>query len=283
MAQLEKTLFRWPNVNIFPPDPDGPLGLGSILTKVSEPRFPLNRGNIHPLCSYPVRVKKNFLVKDKQDNNGVVRLWLRVLDILGIGASTTLGRIQSQEQTFVLETLEIRSFDPSVQYLKEALTASPEIQTYIAEKRHIALFRTPVTFFIVTDIVLAKAGGCFAHVAQARTEAAVSGGLSFDLDFDPGSRVKVGADVDITQCAGHEVRLDLDPGAIIAYGVQKVVFGRRITIKPYGKDAFMSRDGDQDDRDVLCDEQDSSVSLDELSEADMDDAKELMIQHAFNF
>lgn len=88
--------------------------------------------------------------------------------------------------------------------------------------------------------MLTKASGRFAYVAQNGTEATVSRGLS----LDPGSGVKISANVDITRCTGYEVRLNLDLDCIIAYSVQKVVFRRHIAIKPYGKDAFISKDGD---------------------------------------
>ncbi|KAM5446078.1 hypothetical protein MaudCBS49596_006888 [Microsporum audouinii] len=140
------TYFLCPLADPVPAAPEGPLALGSVLKSPNVPLSPLNRD----AALTPPKVVST-VETDWQKS---------VSDILGAGADVSVDHSRANHSNFAFDKLTTLSFEPTLEYIKEALQAAG-VRQY-RDSRGLARCKS---LYIVTGLKLAS-GAAIRYVSQ---------------------------------------------------------------------------------------------------------------------
>ncbi|RWA10129.1 hypothetical protein EKO27_g4956 [Xylaria grammica] len=211
-----KTYFLCPTSDFIYPPPTGPLCLGSIIRSTSAPQYPLNRASVVAVAdAFPPVVEtdwKKTVSTEKGLGLGVYAQFLQLATGgLPLGPEVNVERSNKTANTFAFDTVTTLAFEPTQEYVEEAVKA-PAVQAWLREPRQ--KFALVSELFVVTGMKLVK-GAKLKYSTSHST--AVKGNLGIDSEF------------------------------VFAFRVKRLKFGRRLKLEEYNEGAFMTVGGKKDD------------------------------------
>ena len=248
-----KTYFLCPTSDFIHPPPFGPLLLGSILRSTSAPQYPLNKTDIVPVNNLDPPIVETDWKKTVSAQTAVsvgVYAQLLQLETGGLGAELDVERSTLTEIVFAFDNLTTMSFDPSPQYVQEAIKA-PAVQTWLREpKQRLA----PVSsLYLVTGMKLVK-GAKIKYSTGAST--AVAG--NFGVDVAP-IGMAIGPKGHWSKINDDETKFSRKSEFVFAIRVKKLRIGRSLKTEDYNKGAFLAIGKDeQDDTTIFIEDVDGS-------------------------
>lgn len=256
-----KTYFLCPISEAIHPPPAGPLRLGSIIRSTSTPQFPLNRASIVPVVDEEPPVVeadwKRTISAETGFGLGVYAQFLqRVTGGLGPGSGVDVevgvNRSYRTTSSFAFDTVTTVSFDPTPQYINEAVKV-PAVQAYLREPKQ--RFAPVVSLFLVTGMKVVKGAkikystsGCTAATGNVGIDMAPVG-----MTFGPKGRW--------ARTDDDETEFNRDSEFVFAFRVRRLRFGRKVKTEEYTKGAFLAigKDESGDEMElVLVDDVDGS-------------------------
>jgi len=203
--------------------PDGPLRLGSILSRPSDGLSILNRDNYIPVpdqdVSPPV-IQTNFRSISRSTDSSGMSLWAKFLQVQGLAGVDNSTIVKTGFSCKELATL---SFFPKDDYVKEAVDSAP-VQKYLSG----GLLSRPV--YLVTGLKIAR--GVQQEVSRSK-HSEIGGRVAVDignvtLGVPVGNEVSVaGLEALSGSKAGQRMLLGGSSDFIFAYRVRKITFRKR--------------------------------------------------------
>lgn len=256
-----KTYFLCPTSDFIHPPPTGPLCLGSIIRSTSAPQYPLNRASVVPVAdALPPVVEtdwKKTVSAEKGLGLGVYAQFLQLATGgLPLGSEANVEYSSKKANTFAFDTVTTLAFEPTQEYVEEAIKA-PAVQAWLREPRQ--KFALVSELFIVTGMKLVNGAKIKYSISQSTT---VKGNVGVDMiargtTFGP---------------KGHWTRTNDDATEsnresefVFAFCVKRLKFGRRLKLEEYNKGAFMTVGGKKDD--------DECVLVEDVDGADINAAQ----------
>ena len=153
-----KTYFLCPTSDFIHPPPAGPLCLGSIIRSTSTPQFPLNGANIVPVANANPPVVETDWKKTVSAETGFgLGVYAQFLQLatggLPLGPEVDVEHSRRTANMFAFDTVTTLSFEPTPQYIEEAIKA-PAVQTWLREPKQ--RFAPVVSLFLLTGMKLVK-------------------------------------------------------------------------------------------------------------------------------
>jgi hypothetical protein len=250
-----KTYFLCPTSDFIHPPPAGPLCLGSIIRSTSTPQFPLNGANIVPVANENLPVVetdwKKTISAETALGLGVYAQFLQLATGgLGLGPAVDVEHSSRTVNMFAFDNVTTVSFEPTSQYVEEAVKA-PAVQTWLREPKQ--RFAPVVSLFLVTGMKLVK-GARIKYSTSGST--AVTGNMSIDvaplgMTFGPKGHWSSTND--------DETEFNRDSEFVFAFRVKRLGFGRKLKVEEYNRGAFLAIGKDEhDDESVLVEDVDGS-------------------------
>lgn len=152
--------------------------------------------------------------------------------------------------TFAFDKLTTVSFEPTPQYVDEAIKA-PAVQAYLKEPKQ--RFNPIVSLFLVTGMKLASG----ARIKYSQSEStAVTGNVGINI---APLGMNLGPRGYWTRKNGDQTEFSRDSEFIFAFRVKRLRFGREVKLAEYNKGAFLGIEKhENDDESVLVDDIDGS-------------------------
>lgn len=255
-----KTYFLCPTSDFIHPPPIGPLGLGSIIRSTSAPQFPLNRLNAVTVTdAYPPIIETDWKKTVSAETGQGLGVFAQFLQLATLGSSpldanVEVAHTRATGSVFAFDTLTTLSFEPSLEYVGEAIKA-PAVQAWLKEPRQ-RFSPASVSLYLVTGIKLAK-GARIRFSKEYKTT--VSGHIGVDLSA-LGAPLTVGPKGHWTSAKADETELNRESEFVFAFCVKRLRFGRKLKVERHNKGSFMSvGDGEgEDDEGVLVEDVDGS-------------------------
>ncbi|KAJ3480524.1 hypothetical protein NLG97_g8051 [Lecanicillium saksenae] len=218
--------FLWNERFLRHQHPRGPLTLGILLRKVETPRFALNK---EKLVSVPdERIDKCIFRGSLFDTS---KQKIAHFDASGgvdpIFAHLRAGLVDAATDT-VQATLQVTSFDPSPQYVRDALL---KCDTTADEIKRMTWRNSPQVYFMVTDLVVTHGTG--GEAVTERHHEIVAGAnlqLSSPMGSDDLPVPLVSAGAAFGRGKRDERRLELEDGLVLAFGVYKITVSHKFKI-----------------------------------------------------
>lgn len=251
-----KTYFLCPpSDSIFPP-PAGPLCLGAIIRSTSSPQVPLNRASVIPVVDEnPPVVEtdwKKTVTHETKFGFGLYAQFLQ-LAIGGLGPEVDVEHSRQRVNTFYFDTMTTLKFEPTPEYIHEAIRA-PSVQAYL--KDHKQRFAPSVSLFLVTGMKIVK-GANYKYSTSATSGVAANVGIASSAL----GGMSVGPKGHWTSTTEDENEFKRGSEFVFAFRVKRLRFKKKIEAEDYNKGAFLSiNDGKDNDgtQHVLIDDQDGS-------------------------
>ncbi|KAK5203542.1 hypothetical protein LTR41_010787, partial [Exophiala xenobiotica] len=175
-----KTYFLCPTSDFIYPPPTGPLRLGSIIRSTSAPQYPLNRASVVAVTdAFPPVVEtdwKKTVSTEKGLGLGVYAQFLQLATGgLALGPELNVEHSNKTANTFAFDTLTTLAFEPTQEYVEEAVKA-PAVQTWLREPRQ--KYALVSELFVVTGMKLVKGAKIKYSTSQSTT---AKGNLGIDV------------------------------------------------------------------------------------------------------
>jgi len=258
-----KTYFLCPTSDFIHPPPAGPLCLGSIIRSTSTPQFPLNGANIVPVANAnPPVVETDWKKTISAETGFGLGVYAQFLQLatggLGLGPEVDVEHSSRTANTFAFDTVTTVSFEPTPQYVDEAVKA-PAVQAYLREPKQ--RFAPVVSLFLVTGMKLVK-GAKIKYSTSGST--AVTGNIGIDvaplgMTFGPKGHW--------TRTNDAETEFNRDSEFVFAFRVKRLRFGRKVKTEEYNKGAFLATGRDENDDET------ESVLVDDVDGSDIENAR----------
>lgn len=250
-----KTYFLCPTSDFIHPPPAGPLRLGSIIRSPSTPQYSLNGANIVPVANEnPAVVESEWKKTISTETALGVGIYAQFLQLatggLGLGPEVNVEHSNRTAHMFAFDSLTTMSFEPTPQYVEEAVKA-PAVQTWLREPKQ--RFAPVSSLFLVTGMKLVK-GAKLKYSTGGGT--AVTGNIGIDvaplgMAFGPKGHWSSTAD--------DETEFNRDSEFVFAFRVKRLRFGRKLKVEEYNKGAFLAvGQQEQDDESVVVEDIDGS-------------------------
>lgn len=256
MASFTKTYFLCPTLDFIHPPPIGPLCLGSIIRSTSTPQYPLNRSKTVAVAdAFPPVVEtdwKKTISTEKGFGGGVYAQFLQLATGgLPLGPEVNVGHSNTTANVFAFDTMTTQAFEPTQEYIQEAIKA-PAVQTWLREPKQ--KFALDVSLFLVTGMKLVKGARIKYSTSQSTT---VSGNFGIDV---PALATTFGPKGHWTTMNSDETELHRESEFVFAFRVKRLKFGRRLKVDDYNKGAVLSYggEGQEDGEFVLVEDVDGS-------------------------
>lgn len=157
---------------------------------------------------------------------------------LPLGPEVDVNYSNKTTNTFAFDTITTLAFDPTQEYIEEAVKA-PAVQAWLREPRQ--KFSLVSELFVVTGMKLVKGAKIQYSTSRSTT---VKGNLGIDVaalgtTFGPKGHWTSTSD-DATE-SNHESEF------VFAFRVKRLKFGRRLKLEEHNKGAFMAVGGMKDD------------------------------------
>lgn len=242
-----KTYFLCPTSDFIFPPPEGPLQLGSIVRSTSAPQYPLNKASVVdvPDASPPV-VEINWKKTISTENGlglGIYAQFLRLATGgLPIGPEGDLEHTKKTANTFAFDTVTTIAFEPTQEYVEEAVKA-PAVQAWLKEPRQ--KFALVSELFVVTGMKIVK-GAKIKYSSSQNTK--VKGNIGIDV---PTLGMTFGPKGNWTSTNDDTTESTRESEFVFAFRVKRLRFGRRLKLEQYNKGAFMSIGGKEDNEECI--------------------------------
>ena len=246
-----KTYFLCPTSDFIHPPPVGPLCLGSIIRSTSTPQFPLNRANVISVANANPPVVETDWKKTVSAETGFgLGLYAQFLQVATGGPEVDVGHSSRVASTFAFDTVTTLSFEPTPQYIEEAIKA-PAIQTWLMEPKQ--RFAPVVSLFLLTGLKLAK--GARIKYSTSKSTAVIG---NIGINVAPLS-MTFGPKGHWSSTNDDETVFIRESEFVFAFHVKRLRFGRKLKVEEYNKGAFLANCKDKhDDESVLVEDVDGS-------------------------
>lgn len=251
-----KTYFLCPPSDLILPPPDGPLRLGAIIRSTSLPQVLLNRGCVIPVQNEDTPVVetdwKKTVTHETKFGFGLYAQFLE-LAVDGLGPEVDFKHSRQRQNTFCFDTMTTLKFEPTPEYIHEAIRA-PSVQVYL--KDHKQRFAPSVSLFLVTGMKIVKG-------ANIRYSTSATGGIAVNMGIASNAfgGMSVGPKGHWTSTTKDENEFKRGSEFVFAFRVKRLRFKKKVEAEDYNKGAFLSiNDGKDNDRTqhALVDDQDGS-------------------------
>ena len=238
-----KTYFLCPTSDFIYPPPTGPLCLGSIIRSTSVPQYPLNKGGVVAVSDeFPPVVEtdwKKTISTEKGVGLGIYAQFLQLATGgLRFGPEVNVEHSNKTANTFAFDTVTTLSFEPTQEYVEEAVKA-PAVRTWLREPRQ--KFALVNELFLITGLKLVKGAKIIYSTSQSTT---VEGNLGI---YVPALGTTFGPKGHWTSTNDDATESSRESEFVFAFRVKRLKFGRRLKLEEYNKGAFMTVGGKKDD------------------------------------
>ncbi|KAI1116604.1 hypothetical protein F5Y14DRAFT_48575 [Nemania sp. NC0429] len=238
-----KTYFLCPTSDFISPPPTGPLCLGSIIRSTSAPQYPLNRASVVAVAdASPPIVEtdwKKTVSTEKGLGLGVYAQFLQLaIGGVPLGPEVKVEHATRTRNTFAFDTMTTLSFEPTQEYVEQAVRA-PAVQAWLREPRQ--RFALANALFLVTGMKLVK-GARIKYLTSRSTM--VKGDLGLDVTA---LGTTFGPKGHWTRAEEGVVESTREAEFVFAFRVKRLRFGRRVRLEEYSKGAFMAVGGKADE------------------------------------
>ena len=242
-----KTYFLCPTSDFILPPPEGPLQLGSIVHSTSAPQYPLNKASVVDVPNaIPPIVEKDWRKTVSAEDGlglGVYAHFSRLATGgVPIGPEGNLERTKKTANTFAFDTVTTIAFEPTREYVEEAVKA-PAVQAWLKEPRH--KFARGRELFVVTGMKIVK-GARMKYSSSQNTKVRANVGIDV-----PTLGVTLGPKGSWTSTNDDTTESTRESEFVFAFRVKRLRFGRRLKLEEYNKGAFMSIGGKEDDEECI--------------------------------
>ncbi|KAK1238466.1 hypothetical protein MKX07_006612 [Trichoderma sp. CBMAI-0711] len=242
--------------DLIHPPPEGPLCLGSIIRSPSTPQYPLNGGSVVAVPNaYPPFVETEFK-KTVTSEKGMS------LEFHGhsqgpatrkipIGFEINSRRKKKSVKSFAFDTVTTHSFEPTQEYVQEAIKA-PAVQAWLREPKQ--KFAPVCSLYLVTALKIAKGARIKYSTLQWKT---VTGNGGID---GPARATLLSPEGPLTSTNTFEKGFNYEDEFVFAFRVKRLKIGRKVKVEDYNKGAFLAIGGeaDEDGLSVLVEDVDGS-------------------------
>jgi len=251
-----KTYFLCPTSDFIHPPPAGPLCFGSIIRSTSTPQFALNRAAtvaVPDADTFPPVTETDWKTTISTERDLGLGVYAQFLQLATAGADLSLQTSQKTTSAFAFGAVTTLAFEPSREYVQEAIKAAPAIQTWLREPKQ-KFSPVGVSLFMVTGLKIVK--GARIKYETSKTTA-VTGNFGFDLTA---MGTTVGPKGSWTAKREDETEFDRESEFVFAFRVKRLRIGRNLKVEEYNKGAFLAvgEEQDEEDEDVLVEDVDGS-------------------------
>ncbi|KAJ5364600.1 uncharacterized protein N7496_010313 [Penicillium cataractarum] len=231
-----KTYFLCPTSDFLSPPPIGPLCLGSIIRSTSLPQYPLNRASVVAVADeFPPVVETDWKKTVSTETGLGLGVYAQFLQLatggLPLGPEVNVEYSKRAANTFAFDTVTTLAFEPTQEYMEEAVKA-PAVQTWLREPRQrFALFSE---LFMVTGMKLVKGAKIKYSTSQSTT---AKGNLGIDVSA---LGTTFGPKGNWSSMNDDATESNRESEFVFAFRVKRLRFGRRLKLEEYNKGAFMT-------------------------------------------
>jgi len=217
----KKTFIPAPNCE-YPPN--GSIRLGVILSDPFDPGTCLNPDGPLPFPdNMPIQKpdpKTNWVQSAPSERGGLIGLWARFLEFIGIEAELSFSWESSKGNAYEFKEMQAEFFDPTMQYTEESVL-NPPVARYIKENR----FHKPV--YMITGVRIVKG----ADVAFSRSKAKDMK-LKVGADGKPAG-VPAGGGFETGYHAkdNEDLKFSTDGQFVFAYRLREIYYSRALKIQ----------------------------------------------------
>lgn len=230
---MKKTYFLSPNVD-YPPSSN--ISLGRIWTDPSDPGTCINPDGPLPFPSN-MQVqhghKTDWRHKTSGEHKGVIGIWARFLQVVGLDAEARVTWHNSNGDTYEFKKLDTDFIDPTTEYYKQSVLA-PSVAQYIVETK----FRKSI--YMITGVKIARG----ADVEQARSEEA---GTHLRIGVNgttAGSPVAAGPEVSISSSGSETTSSKGSSDFVFAYRLREIYYSKgKVKHREHNKGALQDLSG----------------------------------------
>ncbi|KAF5723717.1 hypothetical protein FMUND_1536 [Fusarium mundagurra] len=196
--------------------------------------------------------------KEKGLGLGIYAQFLQLASggLLPLGPEMDVEHSSKTENTFAFDTVTTLGFEPTQEYVKQAVQA-PAVQTWLNEPRQ--KFGLVSELFLITGLKLVK-GAKIAYSSSQTT--AIKGNLGIDVTA---LRIPFGPKGNWSRTNDDAVESNRASEFVFAFRVKRLRFGRRLKLEEYSKGAFMAFGSKKDEEE--------GVMVEDVNGADIKTAK----------
>ena len=238
-----KTYFLCPTSDFIHPPPTGPLCLGSIIRSTSAPQYPLNRASVVAVANaFPPVVETDWKKTISTENGLALGVYAQFLQLatcgLPLGPEMNVEHSNKTADTFAFDTVTTLAFEPTQEYVEEAVKA-PAVQAWLREPRQ--RFALVSELFVVTGMKLVKGAKIKYSTSQSTM---VKGNLGIDVTA---LGTTIGPKGHWASTNDDATESNRESEFVFAFRVKRLKFGRRLKLEEYNKGAFMTVGEKKDD------------------------------------
>ena len=230
---MKKTYFLAPNLD-YPPSSN--ISLGRIWTDPSDPGTCINPDGPLPFPSN-MQVqhghKTEWRNKTGGQHKGLIAIWARFLQVVGIDAEASITWHNSKGDTYEFKTLDTEFIDPTMEYYTQSVLA-PSVAEYIVETK----FKKSI--YMITGVKIARG----ADVEQARSKEA---GTHLKVGVDgttAGSPVAAGPEVTISSSKTETTSSKGSSDFVFAYRLREIYYSKgKVKHREHNKGALQDLGG----------------------------------------
>ncbi|TQW00828.1 hypothetical protein IF1G_00759 [Cordyceps javanica] len=235
-----KTYFLCPTSDFIHPPPAGPLSLGSILRSTSTPQYPLNRADVIAVPDTSISLIVETDWKKTVSTSQKVWPWcLCSVPAATTGTEAEVAHSNQTSNTFAFDTLTTLSFEPTQEYVQEAIKAAPAVRSWLKEPRQ--RFAPSCSLYLVTGMKLVK--GAMINFSTSKNRAA-TGKFGVNVLTVP---LTVGPKGHWNSAATEETKFSRESEFVFAFRLKRLKFGRNVKMEEYNKGAFLAVDDEEEE------------------------------------
>ncbi|KAI7971226.1 hypothetical protein EIK77_007042 [Talaromyces pinophilus] len=257
-----KTYFLCPTSDFINPPPTGPLCLGSIIRSPSTPQYPLNRANVIAVPDTAIFsiVETNWKKKVSTGEGLGLGVYAQFLQ-LATGTEVEVAHSNQISNTFAFDTLTTLAFEPTQEYVQEAIKAAPAVQSWLKEPKQ--RFAPSSSLYLVTGMKLVK--GAMIKYSTSKNMTA-TGNLGINI---PTLGMTVGPKGQWSSAVSDETEFNRESEFVFAFRLKRLKFGRNVKMDEYNKGAFLA----VSDREEEGNDASLSVLVEEVDGSDINTAR----------
>ena len=226
---MKKTYFLAPNFD-YPPSSN--VSLGRIWTDPSDPGTCINPDGPLPFPSnmqVQHGYKTDWRNKISGEHKGLIGVWARFLQIVGLDAEAHVTWRSSKGATYDFKKLDTDFIDPTLEYYKSSVVV-PSVAGHIIDTK----FTKPI--YMITGVRIARG----AEVEQAHSKEAETH-LKIGVDgTTAGSPVTAGPELNISSSAAESTSSKGSSDFVYAYRLREIYYSKgRLRHREHNKGATL--------------------------------------------
>ncbi|TKX27432.1 hypothetical protein C1H76_0269 [Elsinoe australis] len=217
--------------------PDGPIVIGNIVDRVSEPEQPIN-GNAPPAFSGNnklwQKVDGNWKREDSKSKARNASFFTSFSQALGIGSDASIFHERTDGATYEAEKLTTVYFNPTRQYIQKSIE-DEDVRAWMMQNSNEPMW-------MITGIKVASGAKFYTENTRKRGLF-----LQVGIDMTPmGIPVSFGPKVDLSNTKGTSESAETTSDFVLAYRLREIRYSRKdgVTSKDYTKGALYDTDSD---------------------------------------